>query len=296
MTGAGFGGCTVNLVRPDAVDALRAAVDGDTRRRTGLPPGSCRSTPSTGPAGCAEAGTRLESRPHLQRAGGSDATWRRPSLTRPHASVTSRARAATSRFRDCGILSRMTRRSLLSSHSTESFRPPSTAARPRRRGPARPPSAGSRSSSSCFLAGIGAIAAIAAVGVYNSLAAGPRPPPTDADELRPARGDDHLRPDRQDRAGALRRRQARGRHVRPDPEGPARRDDRGRGQDVLGQRRLRPGRHRLGRRSTRSAATAAARRRSPSSSSASGCSTRRSSRTRTGRPSASSRRSSSRSG
>ena len=46
----------------------------------------------------------------------------------------------------------------------------------------------------------------------------------------------------------------------------------------------------------RSAATAAARRRSPSSSSARGCSTRRSSRTRTGRPSASSRRSSSRSG
>ena len=27
MTGAGFGGCTVNLVRPDAVDALRDAVD-----------------------------------------------------------------------------------------------------------------------------------------------------------------------------------------------------------------------------------------------------------------------------
>ena len=31
------------------------------------------------------------------------------------------------------------------------------------------------------------------------------------------------------------------------PQGPARRDDRGRGQDLLGQRRLRPGRDRVGR-------------------------------------------------
>ena len=32
MTGAGFGGCTVNLVRPDAVDALR---DGGSRSVSG---------------------------------------------------------------------------------------------------------------------------------------------------------------------------------------------------------------------------------------------------------------------
>lgn len=38
MTGAGFGGCTVNLVRPDAVDRLRAAVETDYPGRTGLRP------------------------------------------------------------------------------------------------------------------------------------------------------------------------------------------------------------------------------------------------------------------
>jgi len=38
MTGAGFGGCTINLVRPDAVEALRAAVDRDYPSRTGLTP------------------------------------------------------------------------------------------------------------------------------------------------------------------------------------------------------------------------------------------------------------------
>ncbi len=38
MTGAGFGGCTVNLVRPDAVERLRAAVETRYPARTGLAP------------------------------------------------------------------------------------------------------------------------------------------------------------------------------------------------------------------------------------------------------------------
>ena len=38
MTGGGFGGCTVNLVRPDAVEALRAAVGRDYPPRTGRTP------------------------------------------------------------------------------------------------------------------------------------------------------------------------------------------------------------------------------------------------------------------
>ena len=38
MTGAGFGGCTVNLVQPDAIDALRDAVERDYPVRTGLRP------------------------------------------------------------------------------------------------------------------------------------------------------------------------------------------------------------------------------------------------------------------
>jgi galactokinase len=36
MTGAGFGGCTINLVRPEAVEALRGAVHREYTRRTGL--------------------------------------------------------------------------------------------------------------------------------------------------------------------------------------------------------------------------------------------------------------------
>ena len=38
MTGAGFGGCTVNLVRPDAIEALRAAVGSEYTARTRLTP------------------------------------------------------------------------------------------------------------------------------------------------------------------------------------------------------------------------------------------------------------------
>jgi len=38
MTGAGFGGCSVNLVRPDGVDRLRTAIAREYPRRTGLQP------------------------------------------------------------------------------------------------------------------------------------------------------------------------------------------------------------------------------------------------------------------
>jgi galactokinase len=38
MTGAGFGGCTVNLVRDGAVGALARAVADEYPRRTGLTP------------------------------------------------------------------------------------------------------------------------------------------------------------------------------------------------------------------------------------------------------------------
>jgi galactokinase len=38
MTGGGFGGCTVNLVRPDAVERFRSAILGEYPSRTGLQP------------------------------------------------------------------------------------------------------------------------------------------------------------------------------------------------------------------------------------------------------------------
>ncbi len=52
MTGAGFGGCTINLVRPDAIEALRAAVESEYPRRTSL-------TPMVLPVHAAEGAGRL---------------------------------------------------------------------------------------------------------------------------------------------------------------------------------------------------------------------------------------------
>jgi len=48
MTGAGFGGCTVNLVEPDALPALRAAVEGVYAGRTGFSPRVFPVTPVAG--------------------------------------------------------------------------------------------------------------------------------------------------------------------------------------------------------------------------------------------------------
>jgi galactokinase len=48
MTGAGFGGCTVNLVRPDAVHRLADAVARDYPARTGLTPRVFPVTPADG--------------------------------------------------------------------------------------------------------------------------------------------------------------------------------------------------------------------------------------------------------
>jgi galactokinase len=38
MTGGGFGGSTINLVRREAISALRSAIERDYRGRTGLTP------------------------------------------------------------------------------------------------------------------------------------------------------------------------------------------------------------------------------------------------------------------
>ncbi len=48
MTGGGFGGCAVALVRPDAVDAFAAALAPEYRRRTGLTPDIYTSPPAEG--------------------------------------------------------------------------------------------------------------------------------------------------------------------------------------------------------------------------------------------------------
>ncbi len=48
MTGAGFGGCTINLVRPDAVEPLREAVETRYAARTGYRPRVFRVLPAAG--------------------------------------------------------------------------------------------------------------------------------------------------------------------------------------------------------------------------------------------------------
>ena len=127
--------------------------------------------------------------------------------------------------------------------------------RPTRSRPAPPPP--SRSTAGwlaiivfAFLAGIGIIGAYRARQRLRRAVDRTADRSPELTELHPARGDGPLRPDRRDRARAVRRVQARGRDVRGDPADPARRHDRGRGQDVLGERRLRPDgdrrrRHRL---------------------------------------------------
>ena len=64
MTGAGFGGCTINLVRPEAVDDLRAAVESSYPARTGFAPRVFPVTPV--------AGSRADGRVTVRLDAGSD--------------------------------------------------------------------------------------------------------------------------------------------------------------------------------------------------------------------------------
>ena len=48
MTGGGFGGCTVSLVRKDHLDRLAAAIDSDYRRLTGIAPSIFTTRPAQG--------------------------------------------------------------------------------------------------------------------------------------------------------------------------------------------------------------------------------------------------------
>jgi len=55
MTGAGFGGCTVNLVRTDGVEGFRGEVARDYERRTGRTPFIYSCAPSQGVTSCVPA-------------------------------------------------------------------------------------------------------------------------------------------------------------------------------------------------------------------------------------------------
>jgi galactokinase len=48
MTGGGFGGCTVSLVRKDHLERLAAAIDSDYRRLTGIAPSIFTTRPAQG--------------------------------------------------------------------------------------------------------------------------------------------------------------------------------------------------------------------------------------------------------
>ena len=94
---------------------------------------------------------------------------------------------------------------------------------------------------------LGVAGATASVAAYSFLVAGPRGPAAGARRPRVHAADDRLRPDRSGPARAARRRPPRGRDLRRHPARPHRRDDLDRGQDVLGELGLRPGRLHRGR-------------------------------------------------
>jgi galactokinase len=48
MTGGGFGGCTVTLVRADAVDAVAERIAGEYKRRTGRTASTFVARPARG--------------------------------------------------------------------------------------------------------------------------------------------------------------------------------------------------------------------------------------------------------
>jgi len=48
MTGGGFGGCTVNLVAPEAVDRFRSAIRADYHEKFRIEPAIFRCIPSAG--------------------------------------------------------------------------------------------------------------------------------------------------------------------------------------------------------------------------------------------------------
>ena len=142
-----------------------------------------------------------------------------------------------------------------------------------------------------LLAVVGATAAVTAYGYYSQGLDGPQEAPRRR-SISPSRPRSTTGPARSSSPG-FGAGQARLRRLRPDPALAHRRDDLDRGQDLLGERRVRPGRHRLGRARHRSAGTSAAPRRSPSSWSGRGSSRRAPSRAAA--TNARSRRSSSRS-